>query len=84
LKNIPWITNSLNEPAPDESLPNPLIFQRLTRRPGNPIVKVDKKPQKPYILKNEMNTLKNIYNGYVAGTIEYLKKRIFTDGKKVN
>jgi hypothetical protein len=31
-----------------------------------------------------MNKLKKIYNGYVAGNIEYLKKRIVTDGKKVN
>jgi SAM-dependent methyltransferase len=34
------------------------------------------------IQQHEMNKLKNIFNGYVAGNIDYLKKRILTEGTK--
>jgi hypothetical protein len=34
------------------------------------------------IQQHEVNKLKKNYNGYVAGNIEYLRKRLVTDGKK--
>jgi hypothetical protein len=33
------------------------------------------------VQQHEMNKLKKIYNGYVAGNIDYLKKRMVTDGR---
>jgi SAM-dependent methyltransferase len=34
------------------------------------------------IQQHETNKLKKLYNGYVAGNIEYLKKRLVTDARK--